>query len=111
MASKNGISRLINGGTSALARNVLWLLFTLGAVVVSSTLLYAQIKNNIEDTSKNRTRVEAIERSMNEVTTQQRLLIQRFDTEKEANKEFRNKTSSTLDKILDRLPRRERPVR
>lgn len=108
MSPKNAISRLVDNGT---VRNAVWLLFTLGAVVVSSTLLYAEMKTNISETTENRSRVEAIEKSINEVTTQQRLLIQRFDIEKEANKEFRHKTSRTLDKILDRLPRRERPAR
>lgn len=109
--SKNGISRLINGSNSTLVKNAVWLLCTLGAVVISSTLLYAEMKTNVKETTENRTRVEVIEQSINEITTHQRLLGQAFDLEKEANKEFRNKTTNTLDKILDRLPRRERPVR
>lgn len=109
--TKNGLQRFVNGAAPALIRHILWLLGILGAVVVSGTLLYAEMRINMENTSDNRTRVEAIEKSINEVTTQQKLLIQRSDMEKEANREFRNKTSNTLDKILDRLPRRERPIR
>ena len=111
MTGKNGLQRFVNGAAPALIKHVLGLLGVLGAVIISGTLLYAEMRTNIKNTDDNRTRVEAIEKSINEVTTQQKLLIQRSDMEKEANREFRNKTSDTLDKILDRLPRRERPVR
>lgn len=103
--------QFINGGFPALLQHAATLLVAIVATIVAVTLLYADVRATEEETEDNRARVEAIERSINEVTTQQKLLIQRFDIEQEANKEFRDKTSNALDKILDRLPRRERPVR
>jgi hypothetical protein len=103
--------RFVNGGGPALIKHVFALLGVIIAGIIAGTLLYVEVKATSKNTDANRKHIKTIEQSIEETVIQQRLLIQRFDTEKEANKEFRSKTSNTLDKILERLPRYGGPER
>ncbi len=105
------LKRFIDGGAPALIKHIFGVLAVMGAVLIAGTLLFAEVKATEEKAEQNRQRVEAIERDINEVTTQQRLLLQSTVTEQKLNEKFRDKTSSTLERILDRLPRRERSPR
>lgn len=114
MAEKNGLKRF-NGGAPALIRHVIAILGVLIVASFTVGVFLTNIENSVQATEKkvteNRARVEAIERSINEMVVEQKVLIQRFDDEKEDNKEFRDRTGNALDRILERLPRRQGPVR
>lgn len=111
MPSNNGIKRFINGGAPALIRHIFAVLGLVGATLVAGTLLYAEVRATGIKTDENRERVEAIEGKINEVTTQQKLLLQSSKREMELNKDFRSETGRALNEILLRLPRPSRPVR
>ena len=106
MPTDNGRKRL-NGVAPVIIRYVSVIL----AAVFAMGLLYAEVMATGKKTDENRARVEAIEQSINEMVVEQKVLIQRFDDEKEKNKEFRYRTGNALDRILERLPRREGPAR
>ena len=109
LAKCSPLKQFINGGSPASIRHIFWLLGILGAGVIAGTLLYAEVKATEKKTDENRVRVEAVEKSINKMTTQQQLLLQGASNEKELNKEFRKETSQALREILIRLPRQERP--
>ena len=102
------LKQFINGGVPALLKHTFTLLTALGATIVAVTLLYADVRATEQKTDNNRERVEAIENQMNKMTTQQRLLLQRAEDEKDLNKEFRKETGRALNEILLRLPRTTR---
>ncbi len=102
----NGIKRFVDGGAPALVRHILWVLGLLGATLIAGTLLYAEVKATGKQSESTEREVEAIKKKMNEVTTQQRILLQRANDEKELNKDFRKETGRALNEILLRIPRR-----
>lgn len=111
MPDKNNLRRFVNGSAPALIRHVFGVLGVVVAAIVAGTLLYAEVKATGQKAQDNRERVEAIEDKINEVTMQQRLLLQRTEDEKDLNREFRRETGRALSEILLRLPRPARPVR
>ena len=110
MTESNGRKR-INGNAPALVRHVLAILAAGVAGVFALGLIYADVLATGKKADENRTAIEAIKDSINEMAAEQRVMIQRFDDEKEDNTKFRDRTINTLDLILQRLPRRERPAR
>ena len=100
-----------SGSAPALIRHVMAIVGGLVVAVFAMGLLYADVLATGKKADDNRVRVEAIERSINEMVVEQKVLIQRFDDEQENLKEFRDRTGNALERILDRLPRRERPLR
>lgn len=111
MPNKNNLRRFVDGGAPALLRHIFGVLAVLAATVVAGTLIYAEVKSTSRMTKDNRVLVEAIEDKINEVTMQQRLLLQRTEDEKDLNREFRRETGRALSEILLRLPRSARPTR
>ena len=111
MPTENKIRRFINGGAPALIKHVFYLLGGLIVGAFAMGLLYGDVLATGVKADENRERVEAIEKSMNELTVQQRVLIERMKSEGRWNAEFRGKTSRALERILERLPTRERPPR
>lgn len=114
MSSPNGLKRF-NGGAPALIRHVVAILGVLIVAAFTVGVFLTNIENSAEATEKkateNRKRVQAIEESINEVATQQKLLNQQSTTDREHSKEFRDNTRRALQQILNRLPRQERPAR
>lgn len=110
MALENGRKRL-SGAAPALIKHILILLGGLIAGVFAMGLLYADVLATGKKADDNRERVEAIEQSINDMVVEQKVLIQRFNSEQKENEKFRDGTGSKLDRILLRLPRRERTRR
>ena len=112
---KDKITHFVNGAAPALVKHFLYLVAVLIVAGFTAGVHLTNIENAAEATEKkateNRERVQAIEKSINEVTTQQKLLIQQSKTDRERSKEFRDATGRALQQILNRLPRQERPVR
>ncbi len=73
------------------------------AGIVSVTLLFTQVDANEEKTEANMEQIEELKASLNDITLQQGVIITEMEGEKERNKEFRERTSRSLDRILDRL--------
>jgi len=91
-------------------------LVTLGALVVagvvSLTLLYAQVDDAAEAAEDNKAKIEVIAETLRKLETQQGVIIERIDGEKQKGKEFRNRTDRSLRRILERVaPRNPPPVR
>lgn len=105
MPTGNGLKRFVNGGAPALIKHFFALLGLIVAAVVAGTLLYAEVKATGKKANNNQAQIEVIKTKFNEVTTQQRLLSQKTDSEIKLNKEFRTETGRALNEILLRLPR------
>ena len=88
---------------------------TLGACVVagivSLTLLYAQVDDAAKAAEDNKEKIAVIEETLRSLETQQGVIIERIDGEKEKNKEFRSRTDRSLRRILERVAPRDPPVR
>ena len=108
---KDKIKQFVNGGAPALLKHIAYLAggLILGAFTVG--VLWSDVQATGKKANENRERVQVIEDSINQVTTQQKLLIQQSNTDRERSKEFRDATGRALQQILNRLPRQERPVR
>ncbi len=105
------IKRLVNGRAPALLRHVASLVVVLAVGAFTIGMLWSDVLATEEKAADNSKRVKVIEESINEVTTQQRLLLQSSETDRAHSKEFRDKTARTLERILERLPRQDRPLR
>ena len=99
------MKRLVNGGAPALLRHIAYVVMALASGAFTVGMLWSDVLATEEMATENRESVQAIEKLINQVTTQQRLLIQSSETDRERSKEFRDKTARTLERILDRLPR------
>ncbi len=99
------IKQFVSGGAPALLRHIAWLAGALILGAFSVGVLWSDVLATGKKADDNSARVAAIEKSINEVTTQQKLLMQRSDGDRERSKEFRDKTARTLERILERLPR------
>ena len=99
------IKQFLNGGAPALLRHIAYLVVVLAAGAFTVGMLWSDVLATEKKANENSKRVAAIERSINEVTTQQKLLIQRSDGDRERAKEFRDNTARALERILERLPR------
>jgi hypothetical protein len=99
------MKQFVNGGAPARLRHVLSLAGTLLAGAFAVGMLWSDVLATEKKANDNSKRVQAIEASINEVTTQQRLLLQSSETDRAHSKEFRDKTARTLERILERLPR------
>lgn len=109
MGKKNGLKLLYNGVPPTLVRHASTALGLLVVGTFTGTLLYADVQATEKKVDENRRRVETIEGKINEMTAQQRVLIERMESESKWNAEFRDKTSRTLERILERLPSRAPP--
>ncbi len=109
MAGK--IKELVNGGAPALLRHIAYLGGALVAGAFTVGVLWSNVLATEKKANDNSERVEVIEQSINQVTTQQQLLIQSSETARARSKEFRDKTARTLERILERLPRQSGPIR
>ena len=108
---KSKIKEFVNGGAPALLRHLADLVAALVFGAFSVGILWSDVQATGKKADDNRMRVEAIERSIGEVTTQQRVLMERSDGDRERSKEFRENTARALERILERLPRPERRAR
>lgn len=105
------LKQIINGGAPALLRHLAYLAGVLVAGAFAVGMLWSSVLATEKKATENSERVQAIEESINEVTTQQLLLIQSSETDRAHSKEFRDKTARTLERILERLPRLNGPPR
>ncbi len=101
------MSKKFDAGAPALIRHVVYLVGLLIAGVFAMGLLYADVLATGKKADSNSKSVKMIEQTIHELRTGQRLLIQSVDEAKKTNEKFRDKTGSTLERILRRLPRRE----
>ena len=69
----------------------------------SVTLLYAQVSATEDKVIENEKKIEVIRQDLGSINTQQRVIIQQIESEKERSKDFRNRTDHSLDRILDML--------
>ncbi len=99
------MKQFVNGGAPAKLRHIAYLICVLAAGAFSVGALWSDVLATEEKATENRTRVQVIEESIHQVTTQQQLLIQSSETDRARSKEFRDKTARTLERILERLPR------
>ncbi len=106
--SKNG---RLNGSAPALIRHGLTFVVGLVAGVFALAMAYADVEATGEQVVTNTGGIAANVGSINTLVTDVQVIGQRFEDERAVNKEFRAGTSRKLDRILSRLPRRERPVR
>ncbi len=99
------IRQFVNGGAAALLRHMasLAVMLVIGAFTVG--VLWSSVLATEKKANDNAARVEAIEKSINEVTTQQKLLMQSTKGDRVRSKEFRDNTARALERILERLPR------
>ena len=105
------MKQFVNGGAPALLRHIAYLAGVLAIGAFTVGMLWSDVLATEEKTNDNSKRVQAIEKSINQVTTQQQLLIQSSKTDRAHSKEFRDKTARTLERILERLPRQDRVPR
>ena len=105
------MNKKFDAGAPALVRHLVYLVGGAIAGVFAMGLLYADVLATGKKADSNSTNIESIEAAINELSAEQRVLIQRFDDEKEDSEKFRDKTGNTLERILRRLPRREWPPR
>ncbi len=105
---KDKIRQFANGGSPALLRHIAYLVGVLAVGAFTVGMLWSDVLATEEKANDNSARVGVIEQSINEVSTQQKLLIQRSDGDRERSKEFRDNTARTLERILGRLPRQDR---
>ncbi len=101
----DGVKRFINGGAPALIKHLFALFGVIGAALIAGTLLYAEVKATGKKADENERQVQAIKETINEVTAQQRVLLQKTDAEERLNETFRVETGRALNEILLRLPR------
>lgn len=101
----------INGSAPALIKHLLAMLVAGIGGVFALGLVYGDVLATGKKADENRTAIEAIEDSIHEMAAEQKVMIQRLDDEQENSRTFRERTGNALDRILLRLPRRERPVR
>ncbi len=104
-----------SGSAPALIRHVMGIL---GALVIAGFIAGAWLTNverSVQATEKkateNRESIEAIKQSLNILNVGQKVLIRRFDDAEKINEKFRDRTGNALERILERLPRRGRPLR
>ena len=93
------------------AKHTVSLAVVAGAGIVSGTLLYAQVAATEEKAVVNEAKIEAIERTLQGLRTDQRVIIQRIDSAKENDQAFRSDTSRALERILDRVSAPRGPTR
>lgn len=105
------IKQFVNGGAPALLRHIAYLAGVLAVGAFTVGMLWSDVLATEKKANDNSERVQAIEQSISQVTTQQRLLMQSSETDRAHSKEFRDKTARTLERILERLPRQDRPLR
>ena len=105
------IKQLVNGGAPALLRHIAYVVVALVGGAFTVGLLWSDVLATEKKANDNSLRVQAIESSINKVTTQQQLLMQSSKADRERSKEFRDNTARTLERILERLPRQDRPLR
>ena len=99
------IKELVNGGAPAKVRHIAWIAGVLAFGAFTVGMIWSDVLATEKKATENSARVQVIETSINEVTSQQKLLMQRSDDDRERSKEFRDKTARTLERILERLPR------
>ncbi len=92
----------IASGMTAL-KQLVSLVVLAAAGIVSVTLLFTQVDANEERTQTNMEQIEELKASLQDITLQQGVIITEMEGEKERNKEFRDRTDRSLDRILDRL--------
>jgi len=73
------------------------------AGIVSITLLFSQVDANEVKTKSNMKQIEELKTTLTGIKSQQRVIITEIEGEKEKNKEFRDRTDNSLNRILDRL--------
>ncbi len=79
------------------------------AGIVSLTLLYAQVEATEEKAVDNETKIGVIQQDLGSIKGQQRVIINEIENERRSNKEFRDRTDRSLNRILDRVSRPEGP--
>ena len=99
------IKQFVNGGAPALLRHIAYLVVALAAGAFTVGMVWSDVLATEKKANENSKSVAAIEKSINEVTTQQKLLMQSSKADREHSKEFRDKTGRALERILERLPR------
>ena len=93
------------------ARHTLSIALLAGAGIVSVTLIYAQVAANEEKAADNEAKIEAIQRDLGGIKGQQQVIINEIEGERRNNKEFRDRTDSSLGRILDRVSAPRGPTR
>ncbi len=106
----NSKLKTVTDGLAA-AKHTVSIAILAGAGIVSVTLIYAQVAANEEKAVENETKIEAIKQTLQEVRTDQRVIIQRIDSGEENDKDFRNTTTRALERILDRVSTPREPTR
>ncbi len=93
----------ITNGLAAVRHTVA--LLALGiAGVASLTLLYSEVAATSDEVRDNSERIEHLEEAYQSIKTQQHVIIEQIENEKGNNKEFRDRTDRSLERILERLP-------
>lgn len=105
----NKLKTFVNDNAAALFRHTISLFAMLGIGLIAGTLFYAELKATGVEVKENSESVKVIKENFNELVTQQKLLLQGANTEKQLNKDFRKETSQALREILILLPRQGRP--
>lgn len=99
----NGHKRF-NTAAPALISHLIYIAGSIVVGIFALGILYSNVLATDEKAQANGERIQTLEQTINAIASDQKVLIQRFDDEKEDNKEFRNRTSRALDRILERLP-------
>ncbi len=115
-SNRNGDGlRRFNGAAPALIKHVV---ATLGVVIAAAfgvgvwlATVEGGLQANEKKTSENRESIDAIEKSLNSLNVDQKVLIRRFDDAEKISEKFQDRTGNALERILELLPRRERPLR
>ncbi len=106
MSPEPKVIRAINGLSAV--RHMVALVSIVVAGIVSVTLLYSQVSATDVNNQKNTERIEHLEKAYQSIKTQQQVIIQQIESEKGNNREFRDRTDRSLERILERLPARSR---
>lgn len=93
------------------AKHTVSLAVVAGAGIVSLTLLYAQVEATEEKSVDNEAKIESIKRTLQGMSTKQSVIIQRIDSATRNNQNYRDSTTRTLERILDRVSTPREPIR
>ncbi len=88
----------------ALVSHLIYIAGAIVAGIFALGILYSTVLATEEKAGENSAKIQTLEKTINSIASDQKVLIQRFDDEKE----FRDQISSALDRILERLPRTTR---
>lgn len=97
------LKKIYGDNVSTLVQHVVTAVSILVMGIFSLGLIYSQVNSNSTLVKDNQTEIKTVNTSIQALTIEQRMIIQRIDNEAEKSENFRGRTDKALDRILDKL--------